>query len=85
VTRADIEAFKTGVVTGQSARDQKLGERRRLIVKGGKGALARTLGLLGAIFRLGPRQWLCRIIAAQDPIFFPRRPPKEGVIKFCRI
>jgi integrase len=51
--RSDIEAFKTGVVTGKSARDEKLGPRRRSIVKGGKGALTRTLGLLGAVFGWG--------------------------------
>jgi len=53
VTRADIESFKAGVVTGKTARDKKLGPRSRSIVKGGKGALTRTLGLLGAIFAWG--------------------------------
>jgi hypothetical protein len=53
VTRADIETFKSGVVSGKLARDQKLGPRRRSIVRGGKGALTRTLGLLGAIFAWG--------------------------------
>jgi len=53
VKRADIEQFKTAVVTGKTARDQKLGFRSRSIVKGGKGAITRTLGLLGAIFAWG--------------------------------
>jgi integrase len=53
VTRADIETFKAAVVTGKTARDQILGPRRRSIVRGGKGALTRTLGLLGAIFAWG--------------------------------
>jgi integrase len=53
VTRADIEMFKAAVVTGKTARDQMLGFRRRSIVKGGKGALTRTLGILGAIFAWG--------------------------------
>ncbi|MER8972703.1 MULTISPECIES: integrase arm-type DNA-binding domain-containing protein [unclassified Mesorhizobium] len=53
VKRADIEQFKTGVVTGKTARDKKLGFRSRSIVKGGKGAITRTLGLLGAIFAWG--------------------------------
>jgi len=53
VTRADIETFKVAVVTGKTARDQVLGFRRRSIVKGGKGALTRTLGLVGAIFAWG--------------------------------
>lgn len=51
--RSDIESFKASVVTGKSARDEKLGPRRRSIVKGGKGALTRTLGLLGAVFAWG--------------------------------
>lgn len=53
VTRMGIELFKTGVVTGKTVRDEKLGPRRRSIVKGGKGTLTRTLGLLGAIFAWG--------------------------------
>ena len=53
IKRADIEKFKTGVVTGKTARDKKLGFRSRSIVKGGKGAITRTLGLLGAIFAWG--------------------------------
>ncbi|MFD1979664.1 tyrosine-type recombinase/integrase [Mesorhizobium kowhaii] len=53
VTRMEMEQFKTGVVTGKTVRDEKLGPRRRSIVKGGKGALTRTLGLLGAIFAWG--------------------------------
>lgn len=53
VVRTDIEGFKTAVVTGKSARDEKLGPRRRSIVRGGKGAVTRTLGLLGAVFTWG--------------------------------
>ena len=53
VTRSDIEGFKAAVVTGKTARDEKLGPRRRSIVRGGKGALTRALGLLGAVFAWG--------------------------------
>ena len=53
VTRTDIEGFKTAVVTGKTARNEMLGPRRRSIVRGGKGALTRTLGLLGAVFAWG--------------------------------
>lgn len=58
--RSDIEAFKTAVVIGKSARDEKLGPRRRSIVKGGKGALTRTLGLLWRDIQVGPGAWLYR-------------------------
>jgi integrase len=53
VTRSDVEAFKIGVVTGRAKRDERLGPRRRSIVRGGKGAATRTLGLLGALFAWG--------------------------------
>lgn len=53
VKRADIEQFKLSVATGKTARDKKLGFRSRSIVRGGKGAITRTLGLLGAIFGWG--------------------------------
>lgn len=53
IKRADIEQFKTNVVTGKTARDKKLGFRSRSIVKGGKGAITRTLGLLGGVFAWG--------------------------------
>tara|TARA_R100000365_G_scaffold3439_1_gene11311 strand:- start:29 stop:808 length:780 start_codon:yes stop_codon:yes gene_type:complete len=53
VKRADIEQFKLSVATGKTARDRKLGFRSRSIVRGGKGAITRTLGLLGAIFGWG--------------------------------
>ncbi len=53
VTRSDIEGFKTAVVTGKTARDEKLGFRSRSIVRGGKGVLTRTLAMLGAVFAWG--------------------------------
>ena len=53
VRRSDIETFKIGVATGTTARDVKLGKQRRSIVRGGKGALTRTIGLLGAVFAWG--------------------------------
>ncbi|WP_099864949.1 tyrosine-type recombinase/integrase [Pararhizobium haloflavum] len=53
VKRTDIEQLRNGVVAGKAARDKKLGYRSRSIVKGGKGAATRTLGLLGAIFAWG--------------------------------
>lgn len=53
VARADIERFKAGVVTGKTATDAKTKSRGRAIVKGGRGAATRALGLLGAIFQWG--------------------------------
>jgi len=53
VTRADIETFKRDVVLGKTAKNEKLGFRARSIVKGGKGVVTRTIGMLGAIFAWG--------------------------------
>lgn len=52
-TRADIDTFKRDVVLGKTAKDQKLGFRKRSIVKGGKGVVTRTIGMLGAVFAWG--------------------------------
>jgi len=53
VTRADIETFKRDVVLGKTAKNEKLGFRARSIVKGGKGVVTRTIGMLGAIYVWG--------------------------------
>lgn len=50
ITRADIETFKRDVVLGKTAKDQKLGFRARSIVRGGKGVVTRSIGMLGAIY-----------------------------------
>jgi integrase len=49
VTSADIRAFQRDVTVGKTAIDVKTKARGRAIVKGGRGAATRTLGLLGAI------------------------------------
>jgi site-specific recombinase XerD len=49
ITSADIRAFQRDVTLGKTSADVKTGPRGRAIVKGGRGAATRTLGLLGAI------------------------------------
>jgi integrase len=58
VTTDDIEAFMHDVIAGKAARKQKLGKHAVSNVRGGTGAAARTLGLLGAIFTYAVRKRL---------------------------
>ncbi len=59
VTRQHVERFMQQVIEGHTARRQKLARPHALsAVKGGRGAAARTMGLLGAIFAWAQRQAL---------------------------
>lgn len=51
VTRQDVEGFMHAVAEGRTRQRVKLGKPRAVsIVRGGKGAASRTVGLLGALF-----------------------------------
>ena len=57
VTRADVEAFMHSVAEGKTAIRQKTERKRGVsIVRGGRGAASRTVGLLGAIFTYAVRK-----------------------------
>ena len=49
ITAGDVRRFMEGIISGKTKADVKTKERGRAIVTGGKGAAARTMGLLGAI------------------------------------
>jgi integrase len=54
MTRADVEKFMHDVAAGKTKLREKTTKNRGLaIVRGGKGAATRTVGLLGAIFTYG--------------------------------
>ena len=50
VTRGDVERFLQDVAAGKTARDEMLKSGGRSIVRGGKGAAAKSVILLGAMF-----------------------------------
>jgi integrase len=50
IDSSDIEAFQRSVIAGKTAKDEKTKFRGRAIVRGGRGAATRTVGLLGGIF-----------------------------------
>lgn len=65
VTRADIDSFMHAVAEGKTAVRIKTAKKRGLaVVRGGKGAASRTVGLLGAIFSYAVRHGL----RAENPV-----------------
>ena len=71
VTAEDVESFMHAVAAGKTARKSKTKPRGLSIVRGGRGAATRTVGLLGAIFTYAIRKKL----RADNPV--------RGVIRFA--
>jgi integrase len=69
VTRADVERFLADVAGGKTAATQKTRPRGKAVVRGGRGAATRTVGLLGAIFTFA----VSRGIRADNPVKGVRR------------
>ncbi|MGV2981196.1 tyrosine-type recombinase/integrase [Camelimonas sp. ID_303_24] len=74
ITRADITRFVDAVTSGEARRDVKTQKKRgRSVVRGGKGAAARTTGLLGGIFTWA----IDRGHATSNPVTGVKR-PRDG-------
>jgi integrase len=72
VTRGDVEAFMHSVAQGETRGRAKTAKKHGLSnVRGGKGAAARTMGLLGALFSYAERKGL----RADNPV--------RGVVRFA--
>src|SRR3546814_20944190 len=57
---ADVEQFARDVEAGKTARDEKTGPRRRIIVKGGEGAARKVIRALSAMYSFAMRHELDR-------------------------
>ncbi len=55
VTSGDIERFAADVLAGKTAKNEKVGPRKRIIVKGGPGASRKVVRDLSAVFSFAKR------------------------------
>jgi integrase len=63
INPGDIEKFTRDVAAGKTARDEKVGPRKRVIVRGGEGMAAKVVSDLSAVFSFAMR----REIASRNP------------------
>jgi integrase len=56
IDAGDIERFVRDVASGKTARDEKLGPRKRIIVRGGEGAARKVVRDLSAVFSFAIRR-----------------------------
>lgn len=78
VSRGDVERFLKDVAAGKTKADLKTGTRGRAIVKGGRGAATRTVGLLGGIFTFA----VSRGFRADNPVRGVKRFPDQKNERF---
>jgi Phage integrase, N-terminal SAM-like domain len=75
LTRADVTKFMRDVATGKTAVIEKTDKLRgKAIVEGGRGAAARTMGLLGGI----PSYAVSEGIIGTNPVHGVKRPADQG-------
>lgn len=56
VTESDVERFSRDIARGRTAKDEKVGKRKRIIVRGGDGAARKVVRDLSALFSFAQRQ-----------------------------
>ena len=61
ITSGDIERFSADVSNGKSAKNEKLGPRRRIIVRGGPGAARKVVRDLSAVFSFAKRSKFVKV------------------------
>ncbi|MDB5496887.1 MAG: integrase [Phenylobacterium sp.] len=64
LTEGDIEAFVRAVAKGKTAKDEKTGPRKRIIVRGGEGAARKVVRDLSAVLSFAQR----RRIISDNPV-----------------
>ncbi len=81
LTSGDIERLMADIAAGRTATDVSTGPRARIIVRGGKGAASRTVGLLGGILSFAVRRELC----AENPVRGVKRFPDGQSERFLTL
>jgi len=81
LTTGDIERFMADIAAGKTAIDVLAGPRTRSIVRGGRGAASRTVGLLGGILSFAVRRKLC----AENPVRGVKRFPDGQSERFLTL
>lgn len=66
ITSGDIERFAADVTAGKTAKNEKIGPRKRIIVKGGSGASRKVVSDLSAVFSFARRSKIVKENPCQD-------------------
>lgn len=78
VLRGDVDKFLRDIASGKTRCDVKTKDRGRAIVRGGKGAATRTVGLLGSIFSFA----VARGFLSSSPVIGVKRYPDRNSQRF---
>lgn len=82
VTEGDVEKFVRDVTRGKTAKDEKVGPRKRIIVRGGEGAARKVVRDLSAVFSFAQRR---RIVSANPVAMASVRKTDNRRVRFLSI